>query len=209
MTIISKLASSLGRRDEVPNQELARQIVKSKDPKADVKELVDNLTNKDKRIQGDCIKVLYEIGAERPALIADYLKEFLNLLESRNNRLAWGAMTALDYIASIDPARIHKHLGKIMMASDNGSVITKDHAIGILIKLAGDKKFSKNALALLLDQFKSCATNQLPMYAENACSIIPDQSKESFIKVLTLRREDLERESGRRRVSKVIAKLEK
>ena len=209
MTIISKLASSLGRRDEVPNQELARQIVKSKNPKADVKELVDNLANRDKRIQGDCIKVLYEIGAERPALIADYLKEFLNLLESRNNRLAWGAMTALDYIASIDPARIHKHLGKIMMASDNGSVITKDHAIGILIKLAGEKRFSKNALALLLDQFRSCATNQLPMYAENACSIIPDQSKESFIKVLTSRLDDLERESGRRRVSKVIAKLEK
>ena len=96
-----------------------------------------------------------------------------------------------------------------MMASDKGSVITKDHAIGILIKLAGDKKFSKNALALLLDQFRSCATNQLPMYAENACSIIPEQSKKSFIKVLTTRLDDLERESGRRRVTKGIAKLEK
>jgi hypothetical protein len=209
MTVISKLACSLGRRDEVPNQELARRITRSKTAKADIKELVDNLTNKDKNIQNDCIKVLYEIGAERPDLIADYEKEFLNLLESRNNRLAWGAMTALDYIASINPARIYKHLGKIMMASDKGSVITKDHAIGILIKLAAEKKFAKNALALLLDQFRSCATNQLPMYAENAHAVISDHSKENFINVLTARLADLEKESQRRRVKKVIAKLGK
>jgi hypothetical protein len=208
MTILSKLASSLGRRDEVPNQELARQIVKAKNTKA-IRELVDNLANKDKRIQGDCVKVLYEIGAERPDLIADYDKEFLKLLESKHNRLVWGAMTALDYIAATNPARIHKHLGKIMMASDKGSVITKDHAMGILIKLAGNKKFAKDAVALLLDQLRSCATNQLPMYAENALSAIPDESKERFVNVLAARLVELERESGRKRVRKVIAKLEK
>lgn len=151
---------------------------------------------------------MYEIGAERPDLIADYEKEFLNLLESRNNRLVWGAMTALDYIASINPARIHKHLGKIMMASDKGSVITKDHAVGILTKLASEKKFAKDALALLLDQLRSCATNQLPMYAENACAVISENSKESFVKVLTARLGDLEKESQRKRLKKVIRKLE-
>lgn len=208
MTIISKLSSSLGRRDEVPNQELAHEIIRSNNPKA-ISELVDNLAHKDKRIQGDCIKTLYEIGAERPDLIADYEKEFLNLLESKNNRLAWGAMIALDYIALVNPSRIHKQLGKIMMASDKGSVITKDHAIGILIKLAGEKKSAKDALALLLAQLRSCATNQLPMYAENARAVIPDRSKQDFIRVLTARLGDLERESARRRVEKVIAKLGK
>jgi hypothetical protein len=208
MTIISKLASSLGRRDEVPNQELARQIVKSKDAKA-VRELADNLANKDKNIQSDCIKVLYEIGAQQPELIADYEKVFLALLESRNNRLVWGAMIALDYIASLNPARIHKNLAKILTASDNGSVITKDHAVSILIKLAGDKRYANDALALLLDQLRSCATNQLPMYADNALRAIPDRSKQSFIKVLTVRLGDLEKESQRKRVEKVIAKLSK
>ena len=209
MAIIGKLASSLGRRDEVPNQELAHQIIRSRSAKTDVKELVDNLANKNKNIQSDCIKVLYEIGEQRPELIADYEKEFLNLLESKHNRLVWGAMTALDHIAAINPARIHRHLGKIMTASDRGSVITKDHAIGILIKLAGDKKFARDALALLLDQLRSCATNQLPMYAENACAVIPAQSKENFIKVLTARLGDLEKESQRKRVEKVIRKLSK
>ncbi|MEK6336905.1 MAG: hypothetical protein AABM67_18425 [Acidobacteriota bacterium] len=208
MTIINKLACSLGRRDEVPNQELARQILKSKNKKA-VSELVENLANQDQHIQSDCIKVLYEIGADQPDLIAGYDKDFLALLDSKHNRLVWGAMTALDYIASINPGRIHKMLGKIMMVSDQGSVITKDHAVGILVKLAADKRFTKDALALLLDQFRSCATNQLPMYAENALAAIPDGAKGGFIKVLTARLRDIEKESKRKRVEKVIAKLGK
>jgi hypothetical protein len=208
MSVIDKLACSLGRRDEVPNQELAQQILKSKDKKA-VKELVENLGNKDKNIQSDCIKVLYEIGESQPELIADYDKEFLALLDGRNNRLVWGAMTALDYIASINPARVHQNLGKILMVADQGSVITKDHGVGILIKLAADKRFADDALTLLLDQFRSAATNQLPMYAENSVRVIPDERKASFVKVLTSRLADIEKESKRKRVEKVIAKLSK
>jgi len=34
MSVISKLASSLNRKDEVPNQELAQQIIKSNNKKA-------------------------------------------------------------------------------------------------------------------------------------------------------------------------------
>lgn len=45
MSVIPKLASSLGRRDEVPNQELARHIAANADQKA-VEELVYNLSNK-------------------------------------------------------------------------------------------------------------------------------------------------------------------
>ena len=86
MTIIDKLASSLNRRDEGRNQELAQQIAGRNNKKA-VKELVDNLNNKSKDIQNDCIKVLYEIGECDPALIADCAKEFVALLSRKNNRL--------------------------------------------------------------------------------------------------------------------------
>ena len=64
MTVLNKLASALRRRDEVPNQELAVGIVRTRN-KTGVTELVDNLSNKSKGIQGDCIKVLYEIGRTR------------------------------------------------------------------------------------------------------------------------------------------------
>ena len=45
MTVIDKLATSLNCRDEIPNQELAKQIADTNDQKA-VRELVENLNNK-------------------------------------------------------------------------------------------------------------------------------------------------------------------
>ncbi|MCJ8014116.1 hypothetical protein MUG84_20600 [Paenibacillus sp. KQZ6P-2] len=42
MTIIDKLATSLGRKDEGPNQELAKDIA-NRDDRGAVQELVDNL----------------------------------------------------------------------------------------------------------------------------------------------------------------------
>ena len=105
MSVINKLASSLNRRDEVPNKELAKQISNKNDTNA-VKELIDNLSSKNRDIQNDCIKVLYEIGELKPVMIAGYAKEFVALLDNKNNRLQWGAMTALHTITSEKPEKI-------------------------------------------------------------------------------------------------------
>jgi hypothetical protein len=113
------LASSLGRRDEVPNVELAQRIVKTED-KGAIKELVENLSNKDGHIQADCIKVLYEIGDKKPKLISGFVRQFLALLGSKNNRLVWGAMTALDSITLEEPAAIAENLPKITRIADKG-----------------------------------------------------------------------------------------
>ncbi len=207
-SILNKLASSIGRRDTEPNKDLAQQIV-AKNDKAAIKELVANLSNKDKNIQSDCIKVLYEVGERKPELLAEYDKEFLELLTNKNNRLVWGAMTALDCIASINPKGIYKNLALILKISNTGSVITKDHAIGILTKVAAVKEYKDNALILLLDQFKTALTNQLPKYAEDAFPIIDDKHKKDFIKILSSRLDDIEKDTKRNRVEKVIKKLSK
>ena len=141
MSVLDKLATTLNRRDEVPNQELALRIVDAGDTSA-VKELVVHLGHKDKNIQSDCIKVLYEIGERRPELISKYCKEFGKLLDSKNNRLVWGAMTALDTIATEEPKGVYGLLAGILSIADAGSVITKDHAVGILIKLALVKQYA-------------------------------------------------------------------
>jgi len=205
ISIIDKLASSLDRRDEVPNQELAKEIVLTKDNNA-VKELVDNLSNK-KAIQNDCIKVLYEIGEQEPKLIADYINEFVAHLDSKNNRLQWGAMTALGTITNERPKEIYAVLTAIVSAADKGSVITKDHAVNILIKLCAIEKYADNAFALLIEQLLKSPTNQLPMYAERAMPIINDRNKNLFVKSLTSRLDDIEKETKRKRVEKVIKKL--
>jgi hypothetical protein len=204
--IIEKLASSLGRRDEVPNQELAALIAKKNDTKA-VKELIENLGNPSKEIQSDCMKVLYEIGERKPALIAGYAAQFLAVLDSKNNRLQWGSMTALDTITLENPKAIYAALPKIMQVAEHGSVITRDHAVSILIKLCSVKQYRDPAFELLIHQLQRCPTNQLPMYAENAMPIITEKNKLLFIKTLTARLDEIEKESKRKRVERVIEKV--
>ena len=208
MSIINKLATFLKRRDEVPNQELAKQIAKNNNAKA-VTELIENLNNKSKDIQNDCIKVIYEIGVLKPLLIAGYTTELLALLTHKNNRLQWGGMIALDIITPENPAAIYKALPKIIDAADKGSVITNDHCVGILIKLCTVKKYATDAFALLNERLKKCPTNQLPMYAENTLSVINETNKATFIKTLESRLADIEKGTKRIRVEKVIKKLTK
>ena len=144
MSVLDQLATALGRRDEVPNQELAQRIVRERNAAA-VKELVENLEHQNKAIPSDCIKVLYEIGAANPDLIAKYYKEFGKLLESKHNRLVWGAMMALDTIVLKQPKGVHGMLSKILQTADtSGSVIARDHAVGILAKLATLKPYRRD-----------------------------------------------------------------
>lgn len=206
MSIIDKLATSLNRRDEFPNQELAQSITVREDREA-VKELVANLHNKNKGIQSDCIKVLYEIGNLNPILIADYYEEFLALLDHRNNRLVWGAMTALDAITLQNPQIIQAALPQLIEVANKGSVISRDHLVSILIKLCSIPSYADQAFALLLEQLRCCPTNQLPMYAENAMAIINEQNKVTFVDALAPRLADIEKDTKRKRVEKLIRKL--
>jgi hypothetical protein len=206
MSILPKLASALGRRDEVPNQVLAKSIATQKDRHA-VEELVANLSNRKKDIQSDCIKVLYEIGAIKPSLISEYVNEFIALLEHKNNRLQWGAMTALSSIVAEDPKALFNALPRILKAAEKGSVITKDHAMNILIKLCSQKQYTEKSFTLLIEQLKKSLTNQLPMYAENAMSVVNEKNRTTFIETLNSRLDDIEKDSKRKRVEKVIKKL--
>ena len=206
MNVIEKLATSLNRRDEVPNQELAKEIAGKKDKKA-VKELVENLNHKSKDIQNDCIKVLYEIGELEPVLVADYAQTFISLLGSKNNRLQWGAMTALNTIALENPKIVFSALPKIISAADNGSVITKDYAVNILIKLCSIKQYAEKSFSLLNEQLLSSPVNQLPMYAERAIPIINDRNKKLFVRTLTSRLDDIDKDTKRKRAEKVIKKI--
>ena len=207
MSILNHLSTSLNRRDEVPNQELARKIIKSNDAKA-VRELIDNLKNKNKNIQGDCIKVLYEIGIGQPALIKDYIKDFTALLNSKNNRLAWGSMMALNHITDEEPEEIYKLLPRLINAANAGSVITRDNLISILIKLEGQKKYENKAFPSLIEQLATCPINQLAMYAEKALPVINDKKSPVFIKTLQQRLPEVEKETSKNRILKIIKKMQ-
>ena len=206
MTTLDKLASALNRRDEVPNQELAKDIVRTNDKRA-VKELVENLAHKDKNIQSDCIKVLYEIGEREPALIVPYYREFGKLLDSKNNRLVWGAMTALDSITSQAPKGVHGLLPRVLDVADSGSVITRDHTVGILVKLGTLKQYADECMPLVVEQLLTCPNNQFPMYAEMSLALVNDKNKAALQKVMTRRLDGLQKESQKKRVAKILKRL--
>lgn len=206
MSITEKLASSLGRKDEAPNIELA-EIIALRSDKSAVDELIENLYSKNKDIQNDSIKVLYEIGERKAELIGEYADEFLSLFQSKNNRLQWGAMTALDKITSVAPDKIYSNIEKIMLAAESGSVITKDHAVEILIKLCSDKKYSDKAFPFLMKELKKSLPNQLAMYAERSMPVIDKKHKDEFVKVLKMRVKDIEKDSKKKRIEKIIKRF--
>lgn len=209
MSVLEQLATALNRRDEVPNQELARRIVRERNAAA-VKELVENLNHKNRGIQGDCIKALYEIGEANPDLICKYYREFGELLDSKNTRLVWGAMLALDTIVLKQPKGIYSMLSKILMVADtSGSVIARDHAVGILAKLGTLKAYKRNCITLLFEQLLSCPNNQFPMYVEMSLPVIDADHRKRFQQIIETRVPKLDRESQKKRVARVLKRLTK
>jgi len=203
MSILNRLASLQNRRDEVPNQELARDLAAKKD-KAGIGEIAENLWNKDKNIQADCIKVLYEIGYIEPELIAGYAEDFLKLLKSKNNRLAWGAMIALSATAKVDPDTIFKNLDAVKKAKETGSVIAVDNAISVLANTASaNPKYSAAIFPDLLHHLAFCRPKEVPQHAERTFPAVNAVNKNEFIKVLEKRIEDLSG-GGLSRVKKLI-----
>jgi hypothetical protein len=207
MKAIDLIATSLNKRDEKANQELALEIIKGKRHEW-IKEPVDNLNNKDKNIQSDCIKVLYEIGENgSPQMIMPYLHNFDNLLNSKNNRHIWGAMIAIDMIASVNPKGVYDLLPSIQKTIGKGSVITIDHGVGILAKLSIHPDYARKTFPLLIEQLAKCPIKQLPMYAEKSLVAINQTNKNQFAEFLESRLPEIDKESQKKRIEKIIKAL--
>jgi len=202
MSVLGKLASALGRNDEQPNVELAEALAATPDVAA-VAELAGALATGSTAISNDAIKVLYELGERRPELVAPHAKAFLTLLGGKNNRNVWGALQAIEAITVLQPAAVLAELPKIIAAADKGSVIAKDKAVAILVKLAAAGHGGK-ALPVLLERLEGAAPNQFPMYAEQAQPVIDAAHREAFVRLLETRLNSIEASAKRTRVEKVL-----
>ena len=184
MTVVTKLASQLKRRDERPNIELARELVECNDIEG-IQEIVENLVSSNKKIKTDCIKVVYEIGRVKPELISDYAEIFIHFLKSSNNRLGWGAMQVLSTIADISSIALMKNLSTIKRVVKLGSVITSDKGILTLAKLATVNEQNREQIVpFLIEHLKSCRTKEVPQHAESIMMAITDDNREAFLNVL-------------------------
>ena len=191
MSAIEKIASFQNRHDEVPNQELARELAQSQDRQG-LQEIADGLKSKNKDVQADCLKVLYEVGYLRPELVAGYAQNFLDLLKSKNNRLVWGAMIALANIADVNPETVEGAVADIQHSMENGSVITVDNGVKILAILAAKSaERSKAIFPYLIKHLNTCRPKDIPQHAEKILLAVNADNKKEFIAVLEKRMEQM------------------
>ena len=208
MSILERLASSLGRADEQPNVELAAELAARAD-KAAISELAKALTAGPKPIRHDAIKALYEIGALRPDLIVAHAGAFLELAKGKDNRLIWGALSALDAVAVAAPDVVAANLPAILDAADRSSVIAKDKAVSMLARLAAQPKPSRVAWDRLIAILRTAADNQTPMYAEMALSSAEANDPAELAEVVKFRLSSMDQPAKKARLEKVLRRLEK
>ncbi len=208
MTVINQLSSSQGQKGNDANIALAEDIAKTENSDA-IKELVNNLENKDKKIQADCIKTLYETAYIKPVLIADYYSEFLRLLSSKNNRLVWGGMIALSTIADLKLKELFESIDLISDTVNKGSVITVDAGVQIFAKLNVHPEYQDKIENLLTDLLWKCPIKQLPQYMEKSTVSISKHNKEIYQRIITERKVECEKESQVKRLDKVLKQMEK
>ena len=203
MSVIERLATSLGQRGDVANQELARDLAAKNDATA-VRELVENIWNKNTNLASDCIKTLYEIGYLKPVLIAPYVNDFLKIIKSKQNRLVWGGMLALATIAALKPGQIFEQVDLVKKVTQEGSVITTDNGIKTLAVVAGAGiEYNQVIFPFLVAHLQTCRSKEVPQHAESTLPAVNAGNKKRFIDVLTARLEALT-SSQAARVKKAI-----
>jgi hypothetical protein len=193
---IEKIAYHLGRRDEVPNQELAKELALSKNIEG-IEEIGSYLSSKNKSEASDCLKVLYEIGYIDPELIVDYKDQFIELLSSKNNRMVWGAMIGLSSIAKVKASEIYEHKDLILEKIETGTVITNVWGVYTIINMAANGYY-ENLKAVLFNLQATCRDVDFAKRAESMIDIFKKEDLEEFIAILENRLPKLSTSAGKR-----------
>ena len=207
MSTLEKISFFRNRRDEIPNQQLARDLAQSEDAKG-IAEIAENLWNKNRNIQSDCLKVLYEIGYIKPGLIAGCVNDFIKLLESKNNRLVWGAMIGLATIGGLKAREMWKSIDLIIKTTEKGSLITFVWGVKALAQVAAVKKeYGEYIVPKLLTFLKTCKPRDVPMNLDSIRPAMNKNNSRSILKIVESRMKEMT-SSHMTRLKKVLRKIE-
>ncbi len=207
MSVLERIAYHQDRRDERPNQELARDLARREDRKG-IEEIAANLWSSDRNVQSDCLKVLYEIGYLKPELIADHVGDFLRLLKSKNNRMVWGGMIATATVCTIRPEEVWRRINDVLSAIETGSLITVVWGVKTLAGVASTNKTYRDKLfPVLMRQLRSCIPRDVPTHAESILPAVDRDTRARFVSTLRRRQGELTA-SQQARLRKVVRRLE-
>jgi len=190
MCALEKIAYFKNIRNEVPNQRLAGELASEKDI-AGIEEIVQNLTHPNKNVCSDCLKVLYEIGYIEPALIAPYVQDFLALLNSKQNRMVWGAMIALATISNLQADAIWVEINTILKIFEKGTVITVVWGVRLFAGLAAARPdYSDNLFPIMLRTLETCIPRDVPTHIESMLPAINPDNKDLILDILNTRQSE-------------------
>lgn len=191
MPALERIAFYQGRRDEVPNQELARDLARTAD-RDGIGEIAAGLKDRNPSIQSDCLKVLYEISYIDPSLIEDYTPQFLDLLRSKNNRMVWGAMIALAAVSARRAADVWQRIDDVLRAVDAGTLITVVWGVRVMAAVASTNAgYRERLFPVLLEQLRRCIPRDVPIHAESMLAVIDDGNREEFVALLHSREAEM------------------
>lgn len=97
--ILGRLAISMGRNDEMPNLELAADIVFADDTDA-VGTLINVIERHDTHHGGDAARVLSEVGTRAPELLLHHADRLVGMIEDTQRGMIAYTMLALSPVAS-------------------------------------------------------------------------------------------------------------
>ncbi|MEA3439899.1 MAG: hypothetical protein U9R58_06420 [Chloroflexota bacterium] len=207
MSVLPRLSSMQGRKDEELNKDLGRELVEKNDADG-IREIAENLWNQDKQIQTDCLSVLEQVGLSAPELIEDYVSDLLQLIFCNDNRLVWAAMINLALVADRKPQEIFEQYDDIVKVIERGSVITKDNGIKTLARVAAaNAEYNEVVFPYLVEQLKSCRSKSVSQYAESISVAVTTDNQEQYLEVLNERLDTLSA-SQQRRVKKLLRTFE-
>ena len=207
MTVLDKIGYFLRDRSEVPNQALAKELAEQEDQDG-IREIATYLFDENQSIASDCIKVMYEIGYLKPALITNYVQDFIQLLNSKANRMVWGAMIAISTIAPLIPDQIFPYLAVIRHHIQTGTVITNVSAVRTLIGIAsaGDQYYAE-LIEEILQLQQGCRKTDFAKRAEEIAEIIHKKDQPQFRVIVEERLPSLSN-NAQKRVERVLREMD-
>jgi hypothetical protein len=198
MSALQEIAYYLNIRDEVPNQQLAKKLVEQEDSDG-IAEIAAHLADKNASVASDCVKVMYEIGYLDPELIAPYTQSFVNLLNSKNNRMVWGAMIGLSTVADLAADVLAPQISTLLQVMEKGSVITVVSGVKVLGKLVGAApQLEGQVMPYLTQLLTTCIPRDVPTHAESLLPMMNEHNRGVFQKICESRVADMSTTQARR-----------
>lgn len=201
--LVARLSSSLGRRDDGPNRELACELAAARD-KAGVRELVALCAASEKAVRRDAASAFSELAGRAPALARPHLDAAAKLVERGEGPTVWCAMQVFSAVAAEDPAAVAPYLALITAAAAGDSVIARDHAVRVLARLSRESDTEAAAAQALLGILKTCPIMQLATYVETALSAVLPKRRAAFMAVAHARLPELTRPTQVKRVLRAL-----